>query len=258
MADIDDFFAKKDKKKKGKKKFAQANTDVLAQNLVENEKTKDDAEKKANVLLATSVANRAGEADTNPVVEEEWKEYQEDKKDFSNLKIETLKVESESEHEEEEEHEINEETGEMVRVKKSDNSGPWNKVASTNANEESSPEKEIEAKPAPTKTEEAAPGGKKSYVPPHMRGGGGSSTTELERRPMSGRSGRSGKNAPDLNAINFPSLSDSAGGKDGSKGAPRSSEERDFETARGGGNQPHRIVKAPDLALDNKFAALRN
>ena len=68
MADIDDFFAKKDKKKKGKKKFAQANTDVLAQNLVENEKTKDDAEKKANVLLATSVANRAGEADTNPVV----------------------------------------------------------------------------------------------------------------------------------------------------------------------------------------------
>ena len=68
MADIDDFFAKKDKKKKGKKKFAQANTDILAQNLVENEKTKDDAEKKANTLLATSVANRAGEADTNPVV----------------------------------------------------------------------------------------------------------------------------------------------------------------------------------------------
>lgn len=58
--------------------------------------------------------------------------------------------------------------------------------------------------------------------------------------------------------MNFPSLSDSAGVKDGSKGAPRSSEERDFETARGGGNQPHRINKAPDLALDNKFAALRN
>ena len=106
------------------------------------------------------------------------------------MKIETLKVESESEHEEEDEHEINEETGEMVRIKKSDNSGPWNKVASTNANEESSPEKEIEAKPAPTKTEEAAPSGKKSYVPPHMRGGGGSATTELERRPMSGRTGR--------------------------------------------------------------------
>jgi hypothetical protein len=33
MADLDDFFKKKDKKKKGEKKFAMANTDVLAKNL---------------------------------------------------------------------------------------------------------------------------------------------------------------------------------------------------------------------------------
>ena len=34
MADLDDFFKKKDKKKKkGEKKFARANTDVLAKNL---------------------------------------------------------------------------------------------------------------------------------------------------------------------------------------------------------------------------------
>ena len=43
MADLDDFFAKKDKKKKGKKgpKFAKANTDILAQNLIENEKKEE-------------------------------------------------------------------------------------------------------------------------------------------------------------------------------------------------------------------------
>ena len=35
MADLDDFFAKKDKKKKGTKKFSKANTDVIAQNLEE-------------------------------------------------------------------------------------------------------------------------------------------------------------------------------------------------------------------------------
>ena len=35
MADIDDFFAKKDKKKKGTKKFSKANTEVLAKNLEE-------------------------------------------------------------------------------------------------------------------------------------------------------------------------------------------------------------------------------
>lgn len=37
MADLNDFFAKKDKKKKGGKKFSKANTDVLAKNLVEND-----------------------------------------------------------------------------------------------------------------------------------------------------------------------------------------------------------------------------
>ena len=36
MANIDDFFAKKDKKKKGTKKFSMANTDVIAQNLEES------------------------------------------------------------------------------------------------------------------------------------------------------------------------------------------------------------------------------
>ena len=35
MADFDDFFAKKDKKKKGTKKFSKANTDVIAKNLEE-------------------------------------------------------------------------------------------------------------------------------------------------------------------------------------------------------------------------------
>jgi len=48
MADLDDFFAKKDKKKKGKKgsKFAKANTDILAQNLIENDKKTEDDEKR--------------------------------------------------------------------------------------------------------------------------------------------------------------------------------------------------------------------
>ena len=38
MGDIDDFFAKKDKKKKGAKKFSKANTDVIAKNLIETDK----------------------------------------------------------------------------------------------------------------------------------------------------------------------------------------------------------------------------
>jgi len=262
MADLDDFFAKKDKKKKGKKgsKFAKANTDILAQNLIENDKKTEDDEKKAAAMLATSEANRAGAAKENTGVEEEWKEHEEEKKDFSNLKIQTLTVESDPEEDEEEEHEINEETGEKVRIKKGDSAGPWNKVASTGAKssiEETSSEKDIEPAPAPTKKEEDVSKSRSSYVPPHLRGG--SSTVETDRRPTTGgRMNRGAKNAPDLNAINFPSLSDSAGVKDNSKGMPRNSEEKEFETARGGGNQQQRVSDAPKLITNNKFAALRN
>jgi len=260
MADLDDFFAKKDKKKKGKKgsKFAKANTDILAQNLIENEKKEEESEKKASVMLATSEANRAGAANDKTGAEEEWKDYEEDKKDFSNLKIETLRVDSDNEENEEEEHEINEETGEKVRIKKGDSAGPWNKVAGTGAKEESSPDNDNDQNPAPVKKDEEpavrkAPG---KYVPPSLRGAGSTAGDTDRRGPPGGRM-RNPKNAPDLNAINFPSLSDSAGIRDGSS-VPRHSEERDFETARGGGNQQSRAVEAPKLSLDNKYSALRN
>lgn len=44
MADLDDFFAKKDKKKKTKKGFAKANTEVLAKTLEEKEQQEKRAE----------------------------------------------------------------------------------------------------------------------------------------------------------------------------------------------------------------------
>ena len=71
MADLDDFFAKKDKKKKVKKgpKYSKANTDVLAKNLMENERKENSAEKKAAAPLATSEANKAGAINNDqPVV----------------------------------------------------------------------------------------------------------------------------------------------------------------------------------------------
>ena len=59
MADLDDFFAKKDRKKKNKAGFSKANTDVLAKNLEENERREAKAEEKAAPLLATSEAAKA-------------------------------------------------------------------------------------------------------------------------------------------------------------------------------------------------------
>lgn len=53
MAGLDDFFAKKDKKKK--KGFSKANTDVIAKNLAENERRELEADKEA-ALLATELS----------------------------------------------------------------------------------------------------------------------------------------------------------------------------------------------------------
>jgi len=60
MADLDDFFAKKDKKKRGGKKgFSKANADILAKNMEENERREQKAEEKASPLATTEAAKAA-------------------------------------------------------------------------------------------------------------------------------------------------------------------------------------------------------
>jgi len=277
MSDLDNFFAKKDKKKKSKKGFSKANTDVLAKNLEEQDRKEAKADEKTAVPLATSEANRAQAASEQPdkvVVEEEWKDYDDEKKDYSNLKIEALKVESGDENQEEEEHEINEE-GEKVPIKKSDG-GPWNRIqaegSSASAGEGGSAEQETDRKSqremakAELESSIGAPKGSVvggSYVPPHMRGGsgGGSSSTSSATQSVQPTRGgpRRTKHAPDISSeIYFPSLSAA-----GSSDQGRATDERDFEEVKardgsGGQHYSSRAAEAPRLALDNKFAALRN
>ena len=68
MADLDDFFAKKDKKKKGKSGFSKANTDVLKTNLEENERKSEqkNLEDSKAAQLKTSEAARASMAGEDP------------------------------------------------------------------------------------------------------------------------------------------------------------------------------------------------
>jgi len=280
MSDLDSFFNKKDKKKGGKKKFTTANTDTLAKNLEKQELKEAKAEEK-HVPLATSEANKAQAAlasQNENAVEDEWKDYDEEKKDYSNLKIEALKVESENEEDkDEEEHEINED-GEKVPKREG---GPWNKgksegklkqrKTSTTAKSEEDQDieelrrREKERAKAELESSIGAPKGSVvggSYVPPHMRGGAGAGTPRENSgsgnlAPMRGGPRRS-KHVPDMNSeINFPSL----GGETASGGTPSGKHERDFEEVRGSGSSQHhssRSSDAPQLALGNKFAALRN
>ncbi|XP_030374732.1 protein CDV3 homolog [Scaptodrosophila lebanonensis] len=99
MAELDDFFAKKDKKKsKTKTKFITA--DELVKNLEDVTKREAAAAKtkKPEAPVAGSVAvsdieNNVKPAEPVVVVEEEWKEFEEEqRKDYSGLKIGQLNI----------------------------------------------------------------------------------------------------------------------------------------------------------------------
>jgi len=272
MGDIDDFFAKKDKKKKGTKKFSKANTEVIAKNLLETEKKELKEMEKQEKELATINTQYSEEKPAttpNSNEDEEWDDYRENKKDYTGLKIESLTVADQPPDEEEEETEINED-GEVVKVKK-DESGPWNKLAGSGATEA---QQDLIQEPEPSIQTPNVVGG--SYVPPQKRGGSGSggapSSTEM-RRPLPRRN----KAAPDINSeVFFPSLSSaqedtgpkgawgagagSAGGSSGAGGhrVTRIEDVGSFEEVRDRGSQGYsRQAEAPKLALGNKFAALR-
>ncbi|KAL1455248.1 hypothetical protein WDU94_009357 [Cyamophila willieti] len=85
MSDLDSFFAKKDKKKgKTGKKFA--TTEEVAKKL-EDITLKKDKVKKDKPQSINPDDNSNGNEN-----EDEWKEFQEDKKDYSGLKLQPLKV----------------------------------------------------------------------------------------------------------------------------------------------------------------------
>jgi len=246
MANIDDFFAKKDKKKKGTKKFSKANTDVIAQNLEESAKKEQLQQDKDMNNLGDEEQKVAQQDD------EEWDDYRENKKDFTGLKIEKLVIEEPSAKPEEEDTEVNE-NGEVV---KKEESGPWNKKDGERSEERESPV--VETKPMP-KADDVLPGvvgG--AYVPPSRRGLGGESGGDARLEPMKPRRMKA---APDINSsIAFPGLS-SAGEDTAPKGAWGKKLVRDegnFEEVRGSAQNQQRSTEAPKLTLGNKFDALRD
>jgi len=252
MADIDDFFAKKDKKKKGTKKFSKANTDVIAKNLEESaikEQLQQDKE-------ITNLGDDVATDNINNQDDDEWDDYRENKKDFTGLKIETLVIEDPEVKPEEDETEVNE-NGEVV---KKEESGPWNKKDAERSNSnELADSPVVEVKPLPISDPPNVVGG--TYVPPNRRGGETSSVAPMraeEKRP------RKLKAAPDLSStINFPSLSSAAEdtAPKGAWGKKLTKDEGVFEEVRRDGSAlqaQHRNAEAPKLTLGNKFDALRD
>ncbi|RVE53612.1 hypothetical protein evm_001753 [Chilo suppressalis] len=147
MADLDDFFAKKDRKKsKAVKKFA--TTDELAKKLDDPKQKSDVRPKKERPIQEGDEPGKAGE-------EEEWKEYEEPVKDYTGLKIQVLQGGNgapESGRDPASEDSAPDGSGKPR--------GPWKKTV------------EVEPPPPPPPVEEPKPRDTKpaAYVPPTQRG----------------------------------------------------------------------------------------
>ncbi|KAK1173636.1 hypothetical protein AOXY_G3800 [Acipenser oxyrinchus oxyrinchus] len=113
---LDDFFAKRDKKKKKGKE------QTVAPGPITQKKTKKEKEK------STKNENQDTQQEKD---DEEWKEFEQKEVDYSGLRVHALQLSDEKEEEEYEKEEMGED-GEMVMVSGGDKiSGPWNKSAPT-------------------------------------------------------------------------------------------------------------------------------
>jgi len=272
MADLDSFFAKKDKKKVKGKKFT--TPDEIARRLEEKEKKLEIQASKEKVETLQKKLEENPNIETIVVSappkkeEEEWNDFKDEaEKDLTDLKIAQLKIESEEEGEGEDSEDGE---GGEGRSKKD---GVWKKQEAPQADPSAAVSVNMDAKPeqqaaalqaaaaaSAARAAEAAGGGggggKSSYVPPHMR-----NSMASERAPMPKRSSRASKVAPDIsNEMAFPSLADTVtANPQGAWGKKKMPVENNigFENVKGGSvarstedNRPQKLSTA------NRFNAL--
>ncbi|KAJ8967394.1 hypothetical protein NQ314_002900 [Rhamnusium bicolor] len=213
MADLDDFFAKKDLQRRLKK--------------VKKERAPE------------------GEDSSAPVHEQdEWKDFEEEKKDYSGLKIGNLTIGSNAEGstgpketntEQQQEDESGQETEKKV--------GPWKRIDANEVQEEPRVEKKVEA-PSPNVV-------KGAYVPPSLRSSG---PTQVQPNRLKSKA------APDIhNEEYFPTLSKTSDYK-------KNRNEGSFEVVQHNRSSSHRqaeqskynSTQGPKLNLGNRYNTLSN
>nr|CAH7746233.1 unnamed protein product [Callosobruchus chinensis] len=194
MADLDDFFAKKDRKKsKGSKKFS--TTEEVAKKLEDSAKKTEKVKKEPR--------NAEGE-DTQSSThdQDEWKDFEEEKKDYSGLKIGNMTIGSNaddnasttktSSNEQQQEDDQGPESDRKV--------GPWKRIEPNEGSQtqvEEPPKQEKRPEPQQPNVVKGA------YVPPSMRAGAGGGGPQ-QQQPTRLKS----KVAPDIhNEDFFPTLS---------------------------------------------------
>ncbi|GBP37228.1 Protein CDV3 homolog [Eumeta japonica] len=230
MADLDDFFAKKDRKKKSVKKFATA--DELAKKL-------EDTKQKPDVRPKKERPAQEGEEGARGHDEEEWKEYEEPVKDYTGLKIQVLQGGAEGSGGGGGQADSASEDGSADGSSRP--KGPWNKPQPQSA-PAPEPEPVVVApppEPNPPKTGVYMPPKSTAYVAPGLRS-----------RPVEPPTRRNQpKLAPDIhNDDYFPVLG----------AAPVAKKPAGWSTAGAAGRAPAPTASRQQLALGNRFTALND
>lgn len=247
---LDDFFAKKDKGKKGKKKKTKyITTEALAKTL---EKLSTGVEEEEQKLTKKEKEISDGAKGVNNNDGEEWHEFEdESERDYSDLKIQNFQISEQQEPEPEPQY--NEE-GELILPKEAE--GPWKSVtkeSSSSPAPEPAPVRKPDPTPEPATT-------KSVYRPPHARltpSSAGTPSTGGSIPPGMGRRRRP-QEAPVINSeIDFPSLASAVQDTEQHVG---------FETVKSGAKsisrsqqqQQQNASQATGLTLGNQFEALRD
>lgn len=237
MADLDDFFAKKDRKKAKGKKFT--TTEEIAKKLEETGKRLGKKSKDKPV-------NPEGEETQQTEDEDEWRDFEEEKKDYTGLKIGNLTL------------------NESIDAESDDEKGTGDNSSDGESGEgglkHSGPWKKPELPPQPEVTEIAPPPpppvtSGSSYKPPHLR--------NIQTVAASPRQ-RAKNVAPDIHSEEyFPTLNSKQQQSNEPSGpwGRRKRDEGTFEEVRNrGGSRSYSVqdaqAQAPKLSLGNKYGAL--
>jgi len=228
MEDLDDFFAKKDKKKKSKTKDKKDEKKIKKKDKVESSVILDGEDNGADTVIEEHPVHDA----------EQWSDFQEEKEtDYSGLKIQNLEIQEAPETGGDSQNEEDGEDG-------SGQQGPWKRPQAAPQQPENQ-EVEIPV-PEPVVAAPASSG----YVPPHLR------TAAVKVVPRAGAAGRGRRGAPDLkNEENFPSL---AAGMSGEVSVQKLEwAKKGFESVKSGASRSAgQNSEAPKINLGNRFDAL--
>jgi hypothetical protein len=236
MADLDDFFAKKDKKKAGKKKKTPAVTSVqLFDQLKEDAGPDSDTETNKPSVQISDIARQD---------DSEWVQINEDLTDgLSDLKIKSL--DADLKLEEEEAQRLAELQRQAEAAKEEDefsgdaNKGPWAAIPSGTAVNTNKTNTQNNAPHIPSGL--VSSGG--TYIPPSKRGPGTTAPAPVNRR----------KEKIDVNSQDqFPEL------KAASKEKSREKHDPSFDTVKSGGRKAQNQNRSEEMVLTNKFSTLQS